>query len=136
MAFKENFSIPLIFLTKNIDGFAENRAVDNYHSQMDILNTVLDLLKIQSSKYYLGNSFYKDLLSDSMENKDNKNCILNIQPFQDRFLSFFYENKHYIYNIYQDEFIYYDLFNDPQETNPLGANNFTEIYGKCVNFEE
>lgn len=136
-AFKENFSIPMAFIAVGDDNFKKGELVDNYYSQIDVFNTVLDLFGIDNSKKYLGNSFYNNLLKE--ESEDNvfynaDNCILNIQPFSDKFFSFFKNNIHYIYNIYTQDFVFYDLSKDINEFYPKQSNDFGKIYNECVNF--
>ena len=137
MAYKENFSIPMTFIAVGDDNFKKSEIIDNYYSQINMFNTILDLFNIKVEKDYLGDSFYEQLRkgNDAKSNNPNK-CILNIQPFSDKFFSFIKNNMHYIYNIYTEEFIYYDLLKDANESQPIISNNFEELYTECTNFDK
>lgn len=138
MAYKENFSIPLIFISIGDDNFKKSKIIEDSYSQIDIFNTILDLFDIKVKKNYLGDSFYNRLIEgvDVQDGNDRNRCILSIQPFSDKFFSFIKNNIHYIYNIYTKEFIYYDLKKDINELNPQVAYNFEEIYRYCTFFEK
>jgi arylsulfatase A-like enzyme len=137
MAYKENFSIPMVFISIGDDNFKKSEIIDAYYSQIDMFNTILDLFNIKVEKNYLGDSFYKQLKKDQdIENSDSNKCILSIQPFSDKFFSFIKNNMHYIYNIYTEEFIYFDLLKDPNEYQPKVSNNFEDLYNECTDFIE
>ena len=143
MAYKENFSIPFAFLVVNDKNnkFNIGSIVEEYYSQIDIFNTILDLLDIDVLKRYLGDSFHNELLklNDNQLVSDNGKCVLNIQPYYDKYFSFFIEDKHYIYNIFKKEFVFYNLKIDPNEQNPIyisGEHEIYKIYNKCTNFSD
>jgi hypothetical protein len=133
-AYQENFQIPLFFIPINDDDYTEEKTINQSYSQIDIFNTVLDLVNLKDLKNeYLGNSFY-DLLNG--KTKDN-NCLINIQPYNEKYLSFFKDNKHYIYNIFKEDFFFFNIDTDPLEKNPIkikGKNNFLNIYNECTDF--
>ena len=137
MAYKENFSIPMTFIAIGDDNFKKSEIVEDYYSQIDIFNTVLDLFNIRIEKKYLGDSFYSQLRKNTDIQSNNLNkCILNVQPFSDKFFSFLKNNMHYIYNMYTKEFVYYDLLNDPNEYNPQVSTDFEKLYNNCTNFDK
>ena len=135
-AYQENFKIPLFFVPINDSSYVKEKTVNNPHSQVDIFNSILDLINLKNSSLnYLGNSFYNSLNEEVASN----NCILNIQPYNDKYLSFFKDNKHYIYNIFKEDFFFFDLDKDPLEKNPINTNDknvFLNIYNECTDFSE
>jgi phosphoglycerol transferase MdoB-like AlkP superfamily enzyme len=136
MAYKENFLIPMTFISVGGDNFKKSEIVEDYYSQIDMFNTILDLYNINLKKDYLGESFYEQLEdNEDFKNDDFNKCILNIQPFSDKFFSFIKDNMHYIYNMYTKEFIYYDLLNDPNEYQPQVSTDFEILYDECTNFD-
>ncbi len=136
MAYKENFSIPLTFISVGGDNFKKSEIVKNYYSQIDLFNTTLELFNIEAKKKYLGNSFYSELIEgNGNQNNDKSKCILSIQPFSDKFFSFIKDNTHYIYNMYTKDFFYYDLLNDIKESNPIESSDLEVFYNDCTDFD-
>lgn len=134
--YKENFYIPFAFLYFGEMG--ENLkigdTVSNSHNQVDFLKTTLDLLNIETNNNYLGNSFYCELFKNSKDCKIN-NCSMSVQQYSDKYITFFLESKHYIYNVKKKQAYYFDLFSDPHEKNQknITQSEFLEFYEKCKN---
>lgn len=138
-AYKENFSIPFVFLSINDkNNIQQGKIVNSPYSQIDIFSTLLDLLDIKmKNEKYISNSFYNELINKTEDS--NQNCILSIQPFGDQYFSFFINHDHYIYNIYENKMVYYNTKTDPLEKNEIeitGQNEINEIYNKCTDFKK
>ncbi|MDD4695062.1 MAG: sulfatase-like hydrolase/transferase [Patescibacteria group bacterium] len=133
-AYMENFHIPFAFLYFGNEANyfdLKNRVSDSY-SELDFLKTVLDLLSIKTGNEYLGNSFYQNLLNNKKES-DIENCSISVQPYSDKYITFFYNNKHYIYNIRRKEAYYFDILSDKYEKNKKNITQFEflDIYNNC-----
>ncbi|MEA2088604.1 MAG: LTA synthase family protein [Patescibacteria group bacterium] len=136
-SYKENFSIPFVFLSiNNKNNIQQGKIVNSLYSQIDIFSTLLDLLDIKMKKgKYISNSFYNELIGKA-KNK-NENCVLSIQPFGNQYLNFFMNHYHYIYDIYENKMVYYNTKTDPFEKNEIqitNQNTINKIYNKCANF--
>ncbi|MDD4290472.1 MAG: sulfatase-like hydrolase/transferase [Patescibacteria group bacterium] len=134
--YRENFYIPFAFLYfgDKENNFRIGNNVSNLYNQIDFLKSVLDLLNIKTGNNYLGNSFYCELLKDSRDCNIN-NCSISLQQYSDKYITFFLDNKHYIYNVKKKQAYYFDLLNDKYEKNQKNITQleFLEFYEKCKN---
>ncbi len=133
-AYRENFHTVFSVLH-----FGEGESLLNFgdkiedsYNQIDFLKSILDLLKIKNSNKYLGNSFFEDLLKEN-ETQTMQNCSISVQPYSNRYISLFYANKHYIYDIKNKESYYFDILKNKYETQQhnISQNDFLGFYNKC-----
>lgn len=134
--YMENFRIPFAFLYfgDKDNYFDLKNKVSKPYNELDFLKTTLDLLDIKTNNNYLGNSFYCELLKNK-EKCNKKSCSMSIQPYSDKYITFFYDNKHYIYNIRKREAYYFDISTDKYEKykNSISQAEFLEYYNICKN---
>ncbi len=135
--YRENFHIPFAFLTFGEGGdnkFDIGSLVKSSHNEVDFLKTMLDLLNIKTENDYLGNSFYCELLKDKKGCNVNS-CSVSIQPYSDKYITFFYNNRHYIYNIKKQKAQYFDLSKDVNEKDSIDITQkeFLDFYEQCKN---
>lgn len=133
--YRENFHIPFAFLVFGENGdsnFNIESSVYGQYNQIDFLKTMLDLLNIKTENKYLGNSFYCELIKDE-KNCNVNNCSISVQPYSKKYITFFYQNKHYIYNIKNQSAEFFDLVGDVDEKNPttISQLEFLNFYNEC-----
>lgn len=134
--YKENFYIPFAFVYfgENGKNFKIGENVSNLYNQIDFLKTTLDLLNIKTNNNYLGNSFYCELFKDSTDCNVN-NCSMSVQQYSDKYITLFFDNKHYIYNVKKKQAYYFDSLNDKYEKNQKNITQleFLKFYERCKN---
>lgn len=135
-AYRENFQVPfaLLYFGNNKDKFNMGSRILDLHNQIDFLKTILDLYKIETKNNYLGNSFYCELLKDRKNCSEN-NCSISVQPYSNKYITFFYDNMHYIYDIKKKQAYYFNLLSDKKEEQQkiISQSEFLEFYDKCKN---
>lgn len=133
-AYKENFYVPFAFIYfgKNQNDIKLGNRIPGSYNQIDFLKTILDLYKIETKNKYLGNSFYCELFKNKKECNIN-NCFISVQPYSNKYITLFYENKHYIYDIKKKQAYYFDLLYDKKEEQQknISQEEFLGFYDKC-----
>jgi len=109
-AFEENFMTSMVMI---IGDQYENLVINNKYSQMDILPSVIDLFGLKLPPDILRRSF----LPEIQRAVTAPAAIIQIQPFNDKFINLIKDNTKYQYNSDSNKFILCNLDDDPDEKN-------------------
>ncbi|MDO8667992.1 MAG: sulfatase-like hydrolase/transferase [bacterium] len=113
--FEENFLTSMIIVLGDEKKF-KGKIINSRRSEMDIMPSILELLGAPARHNKFSSSFIDELNNEEPDNKEvNKNKILLIQPYSDKYFSIIDYPAKYQYNSEQKIMSIYDLLADPEE---------------------
>lgn len=128
-AYEENFLMPFLFIPPQEDlQYKRNTTVNDRYSQYDVLPTILQLLGIEYSYTFFGESFEPHLKKGGVEKSASGK--LTLQPFNGGFISVVRYPQKYLFRISENTLEEFNLLSDPLEKNPtvrISAHNFISL---------
>lgn len=111
----EELRVPMVFYMPNR---LKNGRIKNTAALVDVAPTILEMLGIDKPKQWEGESLWRLFQGDELKPR-RIFSELDI-PVRGRYVSFIEDNKHWIYNLQNEELEFvYDLENDPLEDHNL-----------------
>lgn len=116
-SYQENFETAFAILPSRRaragQEYQTGRTIDSYHTQLDLLPTVLAMYGAGETGYY-GRSFFSRLRS-AQPNDDGRRCLVSVQPFAGGSIVLLQYPLKYVFVLRTGMVTRYDLAQDPEE---------------------